>query len=659
MSRGLTLVTRLVLVLAVLVAALAAAAAALRYTLLMVLVAAAIGWRRLGRWRGSTSHGSARVCSVREMEQAGMLGNDDGLILGRVGGPGSASILGATCALFSPAVRSENACGTFLAALYRSRWMSDRLVRVRDFVHLATFSRSGGGKGVSCLLPNLLSYRGSVVVIDPKCENFRHSSAIRRDRMGHHVVRLDPAGLGGAGGASFNPLDFIDANAPDFVDQCRDLANMLVVRQGTEHEPFWNDAAEMVLTAFIIFTCACSRTPGERNLETVRLIVSDRDKYDRAVDAMRRSANPVVQQQGGQLTWLVDKELGSVLTNVQRQTAWMASAAVAACLTTSSFDPRKLRSDGNVSVYLVIPAERMTTWAPLMRLWVGSFLRILMRDGADERRKVLFLLDEIAQLGRMQALEDAASVARGFGIRLWFIFQSMKQVEACYGEKAGVILDNIATMIFFALGNALETAEIIARRIGDETIRVYTPNSGSSHGTGTQTMHPGSSVNKSVNHGINVNQTARKLLFPDEILRLPEDLAIVFHKNMPVILSRLVRYYNAPEFRSGWLAKPRGLGPVAMVQAAFTLAASLMLAVMVAGPPMPGLETTRQAGPLTAPRQQGQSAQPLGQSGSPSFNPYSMPPGRSGRAVVPFELSPEERSLLWPERTRGRNRNLR
>jgi len=641
MSRCLALIARLVLILAVGIGALTAVVVALRYTLLAFLVAAAVCWRRLGRWRGSTSHGSARVCSLAEMDRAGMLANDDGLILGRVGGPASPSRLEAIRALLSPSVPSDRACGMFLSAFYRSRWMADRIIRVRDYVHLATFSRTGGGKGVSCVLPNLLSYSGSVVVIDPKCENYLITAAFRGDRMGHKIVRLDPLLLGGLGAASFNPLAFIHASAPDFLDHCRDLANMLVVRQGTEPEPFWNDATELVLTAFICFVCACEPDPAERNLQTVRMLVSSRETFNRSLEIMRQSPNEVVRRLGGQLTWFVDRELGSVLTSVQRHTSWMDSPAVAACMTANDFDPRELRT-GIVSVFLVLPPERLVTWAPLMRMWVGSFLRIIIREGASERNRILFMLDEIAQLGRMQALEDAVSIVRGYGICLWFIFQSLKQVQDCYGTKAGVILDNIPTMQFFALGNALETAEMCSRRIGDETIRITTPSGGVTFGSSTSPGQMGPSSSHSANYGTNTNQLPRKVFFPDEILRLPEDTALIFHKNMPVIMARLLRYYNAPEFRRGRMGKQRGLGPVAAFQAALALAASLVLAAVVVRPGTPGFQPVPRAGYVAAPWQPGRAMQPWyvvqppGQQAQPLPPWYVVqPPGVEPLAKVP------------------------
>ena len=57
--------------------------------------------------------------------------------------------------------------------------------------HLMTFAPTGSGKGRGMIIPTLLSYPGSVVVIDLKEENYTVTARQRR-KMGHQVVVLDP-----------------------------------------------------------------------------------------------------------------------------------------------------------------------------------------------------------------------------------------------------------------------------------------------------------------------------------------------------------------------------------------------------------------------------------------------------------------------------------
>jgi type IV secretion system protein VirD4 len=581
MRRIYAFLCRLMLIAAVLAGVAASAVIAVRYTVIAVIAAAALWYRNRGRWAGDSTHGTAHFASAAELERAGLLDRGGGrsLVLGRVGHfAGRVSKRQALRALVSPVTPSELAVLMFFAGFFRSRRLRRRLIRVHDFCHVGVVSRSGGGKGVGVVLPVCLSYTGSMFILDPKCEIFRIASKLRQG-WGHTIIRLDPAGLGGAGASSFNPLAFIDPASPQFLDDCRDLANMLVVRTGLEHDPFWPTAAESVLTACIAFVVACSAKPEYKHLGTVRMLVSSPESFDEAVATMRANTNPLIADLGGQCSWFQDKVKTSVLATVQQHTNWMDSAAMATSLMTNDFNP-----------FCVVPPEFMKTWAPWVRVVVGTTLRLIGREavcqekgrqGAAEQNTVAFMLDEVAQLGRFRALEDAVCIMRGMGVRLIFIMQSFEQLKTCYGENADVVLDNLGTLVVFNIGS-LSTAEALVRRLGDETIRYSTPSRNSGSGTGTSSGggSQGQSVNHSSGYGISVAQQGRKLLTADEILRL-RDTALIFHNQMPPIIAERLTHFRDREFKRGRMGRQAGIGLGGGVAATIALAASVVLAIFI------------------------------------------------------------------------------
>ena len=74
---------------------------------------------------------------------------------------------------------------------------------------------------------------------------------------------------------------------------------------------------------------------------------------------------------------------------------------------------------------------------------------------------------------------------------------------------------------------------------------------------GTMTVHKetrtytGSRLNPVLMHVMASEQeTSRPLLTPDEVMRLPDDSALVFVAGHPAIYARKIRYYQDPEFRT-------------------------------------------------------------------------------------------------------------
>ncbi|HWG42861.1 MAG TPA: type IV secretory system conjugative DNA transfer family protein [Gemmataceae bacterium] len=134
--------------------------------------------------------GTAAWASNRELERAGMLNAGKGLILGRI--PSEGTPLGqAIKALLHTRLGARDACRAFFDHLKRRKRKQGRLVRLPQAVHTMVVAPTGVGKGVSCIIPFLLTCEESCVVVDFKGENAL-LTAERRRRMGQQIVILDP-----------------------------------------------------------------------------------------------------------------------------------------------------------------------------------------------------------------------------------------------------------------------------------------------------------------------------------------------------------------------------------------------------------------------------------------------------------------------------------
>lgn len=74
-----------------------------------------------------------------------------------------------------------------------------------------------GVLGTTQILPNLLTYQGSVLIIDPKGENVK-TTTDRRKAMGQDVRVIDPWNIVNNDiikPSRFNPLDWLQADDPD------------------------------------------------------------------------------------------------------------------------------------------------------------------------------------------------------------------------------------------------------------------------------------------------------------------------------------------------------------------------------------------------------------------------------------------------------------
>lgn len=481
-----------------------------------------------------TGFGTAKWATASDVDD--ML-DGDGLPLGLLADDAKPNPGAALSALFSSRLDARTACRRFLRPFSKRK----PFVRLTKSVHTAVFGPTGAGKGVSFVIPYLKSCKESVVVIDFKGENAKLTAEDRK-RLGHDVVLLDPFKVVTQTPDSFNPLDFIDRHCPTALDECRDLAKALVVRTGEEKDPHWADSAEIILTAMIALV-VCIGEPNDRSLQTVRTLIADPKQFEMAIKVLCSSQEwgGMLARLGNQLTHYKDKELASTLTTVNRFINFLDTIPIHESTKCSTFDPRKL-NEGNLSVFLILPPEHMRSQSPLLRLWIGSLLREVVKGGLQEKNKVHFVCDEAASLGRLEQIEDAIDKYRGYGVRLIFFFQSLGQLRKNFPEGQDQTFLSNVTQVYFAV-NDMQTAEQVSNRLGEHTIVLTS--GGTSSGTSEQmSTHGQYSTTHSNNKSDNWSQHGRKLLKPEEVLTLPQRACISFVPGRPPIMTCLVRYYE-------------------------------------------------------------------------------------------------------------------
>jgi type IV secretion system protein VirD4 len=552
---------------------------------LMIFVALIARKRHQTLW----SHGTARWANDEDLRRAGMLDSKTGMILGRVVMP-SPTVFSAVAGLFNPRVNPAVACEQFFGSIQRfNRKKSPKELLVRlNAVHAAVFAPTGVGKGVSCVIPHLLTCPDSAVCVDFKGENAKVTAEPRRN-MGQRIIILDPFSVVG-GKDTFNPLDSIDKDSALAIDDCRDLATALVIRTGQEKEPHWADSAEAWIAAMTALVVRYGE-PGDRSLQTVRALLTNPLKMEAAIALMCSSDawGGMLARMGYSLTQYKDKELASTITTTNRFLRFLDTVAIAESTKISTFDPAELRN-GKTTVYLVLPPAHMRSQSPLLRMWIGSMLRACVRGGLQEKNLVHFVLDESASLGHLEAIDDAVDKYRGYGIRLIFLFQSLSQLKVCFPDGQDQTLLSNTSQVFFGV-NDNQTAEYVSTRLGEETIVV--DSGGKGVGRSFQSSEQGrGTYGSSSNENQNWAQQARRLLKPEEVMVLSERIAITFTPGIPPLWTRLVRYYDR-DFQEQ--PQPRSwIGVEMFVIAIILLGFSIGLAVNIGNLPVRAADVSAQ-----------------------------------------------------------------
>jgi type IV secretion system protein VirD4 len=301
--------------------------------------------------------------------------------------------------------------------------------------HLLTIAPTGAGKGVSCIVPTLLRFPGPVIVIDPKGENYAVTGA-RRRALGQEVVLLDPMDITGSPDAgALNPLDLIDPDGSQSIDDSSMLASLLSggVEKDDPRNLFWYQRGEQLLTGLIQYV-ATQMGPGERNLTEVRKLLNlPGDTFiEFSRNRLAVADDPDVRQIAGTLINPAQEMIGSILGMAQNSLGFLRGERLHRSTARSSFDLEGITDGDPLSLFLVIPPDKLQSHRNLLRVWIGTLMAALMRRRAPMRHNTLFILDEAAQLGPLEQLRQAITLLRGYGLQTWSFWQDHSQLSNLY-----------------------------------------------------------------------------------------------------------------------------------------------------------------------------------------------------------------------------------
>jgi len=418
--------------------------------------------------------------------------------------------------------------------------------RLRYMGHVVTCAPTGSGKGIGVVIPTLLEYPGSALVLDIKGENYAVTSKARRN-MGHEVYLIDPFQVTGTAGAGFNPLDALDLSNADLVGHISALVETMFVTGSSQDDSsaHFNDSAKDLVKGFIAYV-KNMKPASRQTLAEVRRILSlplraenGGESIVRHLEVMQsdpdlaygipaRSANGFLSKEA--------REASGVLSTALRHTSFLDDPRIASALSKSDFSFADLKRKP-MTVYVVMPPDRLAAQVRFMRALVGSALAAITATAERPAYNVLFLLDEFAQLGRMQAIEDAISLVRGYGARFWVLVQDLSQLKEVY-PKWQTFLANSAKQFF---GTAdYETAKYVSDTLGQTTVEYRTV------GDSSNTSLQGGGGR---GHSTSQQLTGRALLTPDEVMRYGAHRPIVLIQGEPPYSLERLNYLQDSEYK--------------------------------------------------------------------------------------------------------------
>ncbi|MHC2567753.1 type IV secretory system conjugative DNA transfer family protein [Rhizobium leguminosarum] len=335
--------------------------------------------------------------------------------------------------------------------------------------HVMVIGSPGQGKSRGFVIPTMMSFQGSQVVLDMSGELYEETSGYLNDK-GYDVFLLAPGSKFTDG---YNPLDLISEEPNQRITDLQKLTQMLLPeRLRSDSSDFWEESARILLTAMLGFVLECPDT--RKSLSELYRILNSMSDERKAIIQLLESYDPVLSDQTRmQLTKFAGRheKLGEgIAAEIVAKLNFLQNPLVEALtsITTIPIDTIRKRK---LIIYIQADWNAMQIYERLISMFIQQMADKLVQLGPlrNGEHEVLMMLDEFGNGGRIETVLTLAPLIRKNGVRFVFILQDGAQLERLYQRSGQKILMGASTIKLFMNFQNQEDATAVSMAAGKTT----------------------------------------------------------------------------------------------------------------------------------------------------------------------------------------------
>lgn len=322
---------------------------------------------------------------------------------------------------------------------------------------------------------------------------------------------------------------------------------------------FFYDASEGLLASLILLIAEFGEK-NERHIVSVFKMIQDllkpveETKTEKKGQAKPKNGFKILMEKlpdehkakwlAGSALFAADQAMMSIIsTALSRLNSFIDSELEQILCFGTAIDAEKFCNEKS-AIFIVLPEEDISKYFMVSLIIQQLYREILViadENGGKLKNRVMFYCDEFGSFPKIEGAEAMFSASRSRRISIVAIIQSFAQLDKNYGrEGQEIITDNTQLTIFGGFAPNSQSAEVLSKALGDQTV-----------------------LSGTVSHGRDKSQSlqmiGRPLMTPDELKSMPKGQFIVMKTGTHPMISPLKLYFRwGIEFEEPYILEDKG-----------------------------------------------------------------------------------------------------
>ncbi|MGH6752361.1 MAG: type IV secretory system conjugative DNA transfer family protein, partial [Pseudoxanthomonas sp.] len=404
------------------------------------------------------------------------------------------------------------------------------------------------------VVPNLLDYQESVVVLDIKQENFDLTSGWRKSQ-GQEVFLFNPFAEDRRT-HRWNPLGYVSSDPAFRISDLQAIAAMLYP-DSVDGNKFWVSQARNAFLAFALYLFEDYDDLYEQGAPRQVLRIptlgalyrlSSGDGTDLKQYLQKRAQRPFLGSHAriafANLLSQSEETFTSIMGVFKEPLNAFINPVLDAATSADDFQLTDVRKK-KMTIYIGIQPNKLAESRLIINLFFSQLINLntkeLPQSNPSLQHQCLLLMDEFTAIGKVDIIASAVSYMAGYNVRLLPIIQSMSQLDAVYGKDTSrTLITNHALQIVYA-PREQQDANDYSEMLGYTTVRKR--NRSQSHG-----QQGGVSFSES--------EERRALMLPQELKAMGFDKEVFLYEGIPhPVMCEKIKYYQDKYFTQRLMPK--------------------------------------------------------------------------------------------------------